>query len=472
MKNYISKIKILFFFNIIGYIIICPKRGITIQDLIRAYRENIKLEKELINQLTFRLAIDNEQFTTVEKGWGHKLILKDDLDELWIFKENENAEKIVGIYHLYKLFGMFPPYTFKIILPINGLMVKGTVQKFIRDANTLENHFLNALSQNELQQLLCIHVLDWLTSNCDTVAGNFLISFDDRDQKKILRIDYDSALVMLGQDKLTEDYYPPWLLGPQETLYYWIWKDLKKNKIKLNFNETWQFVNFIAEFPDDFFCEILDDAILIASREAQFLKTQFKEFYGNLFETPTEFKKAIIMRKHKLPEDFRVFYSNLLQKNGRIFSLSETKNRLSIIEKIYKQIKEDNKNLKNKIKNLSKINKRKQEDIKIISSHRAWKIIYWFQAIHRLKFVQENKDIFENLDFLSIQQRFKIYLKKNFCSPEIFEYLIKSLKEIYRKTHNKNEKKAIIMYMSNFYRIKKGALELDSIRRIIIPVAD
>lgn len=41
------------------------------------------------------------------------------------------------------------------------------------------------------------------------------------------------------------------------TYYYFIWQDYTQNKINLNLKSNFQFINFVAEFPDDFLTKLL-----------------------------------------------------------------------------------------------------------------------------------------------------------------------------------------------------------------------
>ncbi len=260
------------------------------RELIQIYNEYIELENNIFKKLVFCLS----DFQ-LQKGTSLKLILEDQFGKKWIFKPGEKAKSEIVVYHLFTLFGIEAPEIHFIELPVNGKEVFGSIQKFIDNQGNLYDISPVELTRETLVYLLRSHVFTWLLANYDAHAKNFLITSLKRGKvHKIVRIDNDGAFGILGDDELEINFSPPWYGNLNRSYYNKLWKSFMLNNIELDLNGNYEFVKFVAYFPDEFFKKLIlhifskNKIVDLAIQRKRNLPFDYKKFYNKLIK----FKKA------------------------------------------------------------------------------------------------------------------------------------------------------------------------------------
>ncbi|MCK4917439.1 MAG: hypothetical protein KAI91_03890 [Candidatus Omnitrophica bacterium] len=95
--------------------------------------------------------------------------------------------------------------------------------------------------------------------NDNARKDHFLITSLDKTNKpeQLMRIDNSINSGISEINKLTKFWACPSENIFCNTYYYFIWQDYTQNKINLNLKSNFQFINFVAEFPDDFLTKLL-----------------------------------------------------------------------------------------------------------------------------------------------------------------------------------------------------------------------
>jgi hypothetical protein len=448
-------------FLLISLILLIPpcvdNNRIITRKLICAFRENKALEDEFIKKNVFTLSSFEKQLVSLAKsGWGHKLILKDSLGDLWIFKQDNNAVKNVSVYRFFKLFGLSSPAAFTVILPVNGRMETGSMQKLIRNVWNLKTLLPEDLPRDALQRILEFHLLDWLISDFDSNGENFLIK-KDKINPELFRVDTEAAFLTFGSDVLKPDYSPGFI-NPEENYYYLVFKAYEENVIRLNFIEPYKLAVLISAFPDSEIMAILEVAI----------RASFNNERKEIFKTLSAYRKAVNLRKRNLSGDFKKFYTDLAEKKRLKISLPDEPDN-SVLERIYRKLEKDNKDLRQKIKLLKTMKAVRQEEIKVVASYRAWELLRDFITDCRNQFIRENKDILSKLSMDESLQMLEDWFNKKISSPAVFKHLIKELEDVKKDATGENARKAVDWYIEQLFEIKNSGRSLTSITRIIEP---
>ena len=228
-------------------------------DLIKTYKEFVTVENNVFEKLVFTPS--DFQF---KKGTRLKLILEDQFGRKWIFKPGNVEQRSMVVYRLFMLFGLESPETHIVSFIINGKQISGSMQMFITHKGTLDQVAPNSLSKEALSYLLKEHVLTWLIANYDAQPVNFLVisSAEKGKINKIVRVDYDSSFLLLGQDNLEIDYISPWQNNPYKSYYTILWKSFIAKDIFLDLKNNYRFVLFVSYFPNDFFEELISPAFV------------------------------------------------------------------------------------------------------------------------------------------------------------------------------------------------------------------
>ena len=312
--------------------------------LIKIYNEWSKLENETFEMLSFKPSLTQ----LIKEGTRLKLMLEDNLGKKWMFKPDflkkqgpkyAQGEIATIVYRVYKLFGVDTPRTHFITLNINDKEIFGGMQEYIPNKGTLRKHTPAGLSPEALNYLLKSQVLDWLLANHDTSRKHFLITSltSQNKPKKIIRIDNDAALRLSENDELRYDWKSDHFTKISSNYYFKLWQSYLAKEIDLNMDENLIFVDFISNFPDDFFLRLI---LLVETQSSKEILPFDLEKNNQSYNS---FLKSLLSRKNSLTEDFKKFYKDLAEKK-EIFScphknIDNSKIINSIIQILIKEIK-------------------------------------------------------------------------------------------------------------------------------------
>ena len=272
----IEFILIIIFLNNFGY-----ATNTTVNKIISLIKENRILDKELIRLTRFELSDQVENIS--------KIILKDDYNHLWLFKVYKSSVPVnnsIAAYQIACLCGVQTPDVYKAILPINGKMVYGSIQRFINNACTISDVDPWILSKDQLKVLQRHQVLDYFICNPDVGGDNFLLKSGT---KEIFSIDNDECFY-----EILDSLQDVWNNNPY---YRLLWSAYVEKKIDVDFSTSFQLIDYIQK---------------IDAKKIECLLNPF--FYGR--ET---FLKKIVSRKDELRLIFEKFYQELANKRGEYF---------------------------------------------------------------------------------------------------------------------------------------------------------
>ncbi len=190
--------------------------------------------------------------------------------------------------------------------------------------------------------------MDWLlvVREGDKEINTFITS---RGSDKILAIDRDDCFKNVEHGRILGLEEPDW----DSSFYTELFHCYLSKEIEIDFLEVFQLIDFIQHIEDDEFKEIL--CFLTAEREI--------------------FLKEVLWRKANLKKEFKMFYSNLAQKNKKLLYNPLAHGYKNYAENLLERIKE--RILTKGLEYQWLKNKNKQENIKIVDNAEVWKLIVY-----------------------------------------------------------------------------------------------
>lgn len=416
----------------------------TYAQLIQTYKKYLKLENEVFEMLSFKYSLSQP----IKDGTRLKFTLEDNLGKKWIFKpdylKKQGPKRSQGIaaaivYQVYKLFGVNTPRTHFTTLNINDKKISGSMQEYVKNKGTLLNCPPSQVSPEILNYLLQSQVLDWLLANHDTNRKHFLITslnFQNK-PKKVIRIDNDAALFLLDNDELRYDWKSHHFTKISSNYYFRIWQSYLLNQIDLNISKNLIFINFITNFPNDFFI-----SLILPIKIHNFKKIPQSELKIAL-KNHTLFLETLLLRKNNLTKDFENFYQNLAEKKRMPFNPHKDISTSKLISSTVKLLTKEIKNLKKTKSQLETTSK--------YSSH--LNMLFSFEG------------------FSEIRKVYYTYWKEE--KNNLTTVCNNALEELYslkKSSKNKYEKEALDIYIKDIINIRSGEpaiFRFDEINKII-----
>ena len=237
------------------------------------------------------------------EGAHTKYFFTDDAGNRWLFKPAEEF-RAYGDEVAYKIGRLIDPDAVevryaKLQVPGSTKPKAGSIQKWRPDLKAdfdFRNVPIEKMTASEIEQLQREHVIDWLISNHDGHAKQFLRTQDG----KVLGIDKGQLLKYLGDDKLSLAYHPNKIYGESEPIYNTLMRAWRDGKIEMKLQSTYRYISEIEKLTDDAYRELLQS---YAERRFKSQKLKLKQFY-----------ETAIARKNNLRNDFEEFYTRLLQE--------------------------------------------------------------------------------------------------------------------------------------------------------------
>jgi len=179
----------------------------------------------------------------------------------------------------------------------------GSVQRWVEGAQGISSD-VTTLSDEAVEWFQKQHVVDWLISNHDAHAGQFL-----KKGNKLFAIDKGQAGRFLGKDELSLTYHPNSVYGTSPPIYNFLYEAVKKGKLKMNPQATLKAIKKAEQIPDKVWADIIrpyakERARALGESEdwiiEQFLKrkadlrTDFEEFFKTIFGEGFEFEEEAL----------------------------------------------------------------------------------------------------------------------------------------------------------------------------------
>jgi hypothetical protein len=179
---------------------------------------------------------------------GAQVYESQDFGDKWLVKPQNHYRNLLdeATAKLQAKLGLTTPDTFT--LKVAGK--ESSVQKWFTGTKTLPED-PSALSQNDIFTLQKHQALDWLTSNHDSHASNFLRTEDGQ----IIGIDKGQAFKWFGKDKLAWDFHPNAHAHPP--LYNAMWQNwidgkfTKATMMSPTAGDFGAFLKTLQDIPDD-----------------------------------------------------------------------------------------------------------------------------------------------------------------------------------------------------------------------------
>lgn len=236
-------------------------------------------------------------------GAHEKEFWLDENGEKWLFKpvgKSDDDFIAYGEEAAYKIGRLIDPDA----VEVRTVILKGRVgsmQKWrtgLAEKYDFSNMDVTDLSPDEVAQVQREHVLDWLISNHDGHAKQFLRAKDG----KVYGIDKGQLFKFLGSDKLNADYHPNQVCGEQEPFYNTVFRAARDGNVKFDPSVTMRYIREVEKIADDDYLALLRPYV-----EGRFGGDDLKK---------KAFYDLALSRKHSLRDDFESFYVDVLHKPG------------------------------------------------------------------------------------------------------------------------------------------------------------
>lgn len=226
-------------------------------------------------------------------GAHEKYIYVDEHGDEWLFKPTDQfiAQGEEMAYHVARL---VDPESVEVrFIEIDGRA--GSIQRLvknIKDEASFRDIPIGKLSPSEIEAVQREHIIDWLISNHDAHAKQFVRAADGR----VYGIDKGQTFKFLGDDKLSVAYHPNSMEA--EPIYNTLFRAYKNGEIDIDLNSVLKYIQRVEQIPDSEYLEIIRPYV-----EGRFgVKPSAAK---------DEFYRLALERKNNIRRDFEKFYNDL-----------------------------------------------------------------------------------------------------------------------------------------------------------------
>jgi len=226
-------------------------------------------------------------------GAHEKYTYIDEHGDEWLFKP---TDKFIahGEEMGYRIARLIDPDAVEVrFIEIDGR--SGSIQRLVKNVKS-EASFrdipIGKLSPSEIEAVQREHILDWLISNHDAHAKQFVRAADD----KVYGIDKGQTFKFLGKDKLGISYHPNSMEA--EPIYNTLFRAYQNGEIDIDLQAALKTIQRIEKIPDSEYTEIIRPYI-----EGR--------FGAKASAAKDEFYRLALERKNNIRRDFEKFYNDL-----------------------------------------------------------------------------------------------------------------------------------------------------------------
>lgn len=171
-----------------------------------------------------------------------------------------------------------------------------TVQPWLGDnVKTLKGVAPSSLTDSQKADVAKEHVVDWLTGNHDSHAGNLVVKADGQ----VVGVDKEQAFKHSGKDKLSVDYHPNAEFGEEEPYYNKFWKAFADGKMDFDPKVMKSAIDAAAAIPNAHYVKELKPYAEAAAKPGK---------------TVAQIQHAAVQKKMNLQKDFEKFISGHYEK--------------------------------------------------------------------------------------------------------------------------------------------------------------
>ena len=236
-----------------------------------------------------------------ELGGVHtKYFYTDQAGDKWLFKPISEDFRAWGDEVAYLIQREIDPDAIEVrvieLKDMRGRLRQGSIQKMkkgLKDPANFEKVDVASIDSAELVQIQREQVVDWLISNHDGHAGQFLRAQDGR----VYGIDKGQLYKYFGRDQLAIDYAPNAGGRFDEPLYNKLLRAHRDGKIKLDLQATEERIRRVEAISDAAYREML----------MPYAGRRFAGQPGAL----EDFMRAAVERKNSIRQEFERFYGGL-----------------------------------------------------------------------------------------------------------------------------------------------------------------
>ncbi|HPI77006.1 MAG TPA: phage head morphogenesis protein, partial [bacterium] len=226
-------------------------------------------------------------------GAHEKYIYVDRRGDEWLFKPND-AFVARGEEMAYRVGRLIDPDAVEVrYVELGGR--QGSIQrlvKYVKHEGTFRDIPIHKMTSVEIEAVQREHIIDWLISNHDGHAKQFVRAADG----KIYGIDKGQAFKFLGKDKLNIAYHPNSMEA--EPLYNTLFRAYKSGDVDIDLQAALKYIRRVERIPDSEYMEIIRPYV-------------DGRFGAKASAAKDEFCKLALARKNNIRRDFESFYNEL-----------------------------------------------------------------------------------------------------------------------------------------------------------------
>lgn len=236
-------------------------------------------------------------------GGQHKKHIFEHTEEgsQWMFKPSSSKTGLGATAEeaAYKISRQAHPST----TPVKAVTIDGrtgSIQRLHKDVykSSLQDVELSSLTAQQLETIQREQVIDWMISNHDTHAGQWIMLRNGN----LVPVDKGQAFKFFPNDRLDVFYNPNHNKGSLESVYSKMYWDFRAGKIKLDLQATLKTIEAFEQTPD----AVLKEAVLKYAKDLNPKKA-------------AAFVKKVIQRKNGLRREFERYYSNMTKTEFKFY---------------------------------------------------------------------------------------------------------------------------------------------------------
>lgn len=184
-------------------------------------------------------------------GAHRKFLVTDDANKVWLFKPHQDKSIIeteMAAAAICRKIGVASPVVYGRSLYYKEVSMLGSLQPWIGEGVVpweISRSFVE-FTNNQIKQLQCHQIVDWLIGNPDVHRGQFIVL----EQGPIVAVDKTQALMIFPHDRLSWDARSVWT-NNRRSIYYYLFRLASARKIHVDPEIGLEFADYTQNHLDD-----------------------------------------------------------------------------------------------------------------------------------------------------------------------------------------------------------------------------